>query len=182
MTDHTDTRNFLQGLLRPPPYPPVPPFADDPDPLEGLTHCPTCHQSVTSYERSISRAQATALVLTELAAPDGSPVYAAPLWHEARTKEGSQLEWWGLITPDPQGRSGWWCVTERGLRFARGEISVPKWAFVVFDRQLGRGRFDHLIENDGSDKGRERITIRDVKGFDLDVLRASRRPYLRAVE
>ena len=54
------------------------------------------------------------------------------------TKEGAQLQWWGLIEPtmtDDGIRSGWWHITEKGRKFVEGKVSVPKWAY-VYDGNL----------------------------------------------
>lgn len=59
----------------------------------------------------------------------------------------SQLKFWGLVenekTRRPDGgRSGWWCVTEKGQAFLRNQVQVPKYAFVYDNEVL---RFDETI-------------------------------------
>ena len=65
MSDHDEIRARLAGHLNgltPPPPPGAPP-TDEPDPLEGLTHCPTCGSCIAGYDkRSLTKAMGKALI------------------------------------------------------------------------------------------------------------------------
>lgn len=60
-----------------------------------------------------------------------------------RSRDFYNLKRWGLVEPKPndtekdQPTSGYWRITEKGVDFMRGEMSVPTYAFVFDDKVQG---------------------------------------------
>jgi hypothetical protein len=167
---HEFLHRQLHGLQPPPPPSPPPILGppDNDDPLAGLDYCNKCGNNIQDELRPIGISMARGLRAQLKAAPDLSVIHAAKIWKPV-TIEGSQLAWWNFIYRDPEGRRGHWGMYPKGAAWVRGEISVPLYAQLVWDRTLGKRRFIGLLEDD-SEKGRKRVYFRDVLPFDLDDL------------
>lgn len=111
---------------------------------EGVT-CPCCSQFCKIYRRKIYRSMAEWLlwIVREFE--------AARSWIDIRDSavrggDYAKLGLWGLIRSEIEyerardsataGRSGMWAPTLRGIRFAKGEITVPRHVYVFDDRVL----------------------------------------------
>jgi len=123
-----------------------------------------CGNNVSSELRGLNSGMARGLRAQYEAVPDLSVVRAARIW-KPFSIECSQLAWWGFIYPDPQARKGYWGMTPRGAAWVRGDISVPKYAELIWDRHLGKRTFRGLLE-DNSQRGRARVHFRDVVPYD----------------
>jgi hypothetical protein len=81
-----------------------------------------------------------------------------------RDREYSRLKLWGLVQPrrqtDGTERSGFYRMTASGLRFVRGEIRVPRWAWVFHDTALA-------FSDGRQSTYREMITITQALGDDF---------------
>lgn len=113
---------------------------------DGL-ECPACEQHVQIYWRTINAGMAASTVrmlrLHNLDIARGVRerrfIYL-PQEIGRRSAEEAKLVWWGLVEeelarrPDG-GRAGYWRLTEKGMQWSKGEISVPRYA-KVFDGKL----------------------------------------------
>lgn len=105
--------------------------------------CPCCGQFAKLYRRKLNH-QMAAVLIKMWRASTGTPYWdgvwdgeyvniPALLMH--RHADEAKLACWGLIEEAPEkrpdgGRSGWWKVTEKGARFARGFLWVPRYALI----------------------------------------------------
>jgi hypothetical protein len=61
----------------------------------------------------------------------------------AKNRDFHKMRYWGLAEPMPGHRedgsthTGYWRSTERGRAFSRGEITLPRYAFVYHNNVLG---------------------------------------------
>lgn len=172
-----------QGSGTPPPPPPPPVatlFPDDEDDgpslrearekllvdrWEGVS-CPCCGQMAKVYRRKINSSMARGLIAAyrENGLTFGWLQDVRRMQGETDNREESKLRYWGLMEEEPErrpdgGRSGWWRVTSEGEAFVRGQIRVPKYAFLYDGFCL---RLDHG----------EMVTISDALGtpFNYDDL------------
>ena len=127
------------------------------DRLEEGTHCPTCGQFAKRYNRKVNSGMARSLIAMYrlTVAEDHGEWIHVPTEIGARSREEGKLAYWGLVEPmsvvnADRNPSGMWKLTERGKRFARGQITVPEYAEVY--NGTVRGHF-----------GRE-VTINDALG------------------
>ena len=128
--------------------------------LPDGARCPCCEQFAKVYKRKLNSGVAWTLIhVYRAAGTDWVDVLRAIPGAKHNGDMGS-LRYWGLVEAGP-GRNGIWRVTDRGARFARGEISVPSHA-LVYDGTLIR------VEGDP-------LWIRDALGdrFDYDTLMAT---------
>jgi hypothetical protein len=107
---------------------------------DGLK-CPACEQHVQIYWRPINSgmaASAVRMLRKHLVNPGGWIHNPSEIGR--RSAEESKLAWWGLIEeekilrPDG-GRAGYWRLTDKGVSWAQGRTSVPRYA-IVFDGKL----------------------------------------------
>jgi hypothetical protein len=135
--------------------------------------CPCCTRRVKMFKRKLNSGMASILVwiyrVTPTMGDDEGWLHVTKTLLEHRSnavaKEYSKLRFWGLLEPRPKGLedrekrgSGYWRITQKGRAFCRGEVSVPRHAY-IFDNQL----FGH---------GSEETTLREALGdrFDWDEL------------
>ena len=100
------------------------------------SHCPCCDRWGKIYPRQFNSTMARSLIW--LASSNGKDGWCdvpnvAPK-SIVRTNQLPTTRWWGLSERQPSGdsslkNSGWWRVTDKGNRFARGMITVPKTVF-----------------------------------------------------
>ena len=95
------------------------------------SECPCCDQFVKLYRRKIYSTMGACLVWMFANYDRGAwvEVGSSPSWLR-HFRDHDKLAAWGLIEPDQeQGTekrtSGRWRVTDRGLLFVRGQVSVP---------------------------------------------------------
>jgi hypothetical protein len=133
VTDDTSLREVREWLMQ---------ARDD-----GVT-CPCCTQLVKVYKRTLP--SATARVMIELYRRQRGDEYVfLPRVLDGMTGTphqggyGTLAHFWGLLEQQPgeradgSNRVGWWRLTEKGRRFVRGEVTVPKHAHVFNGRCLG---------------------------------------------
>lgn len=110
------------------------------DRLDDGEHCPCCTQFAKVYKRKINAAMA--LVLLEMLRAGGEGEYV----HLPTIRVGgdtAKLAYWGLIEEDEatredgSKRTGWWRVTPLGVRYARNQVTLPKYARVFDSQCLG---------------------------------------------
>ena len=151
--------------------------------LADRSGCPLCCNNICTDERGIDAGMAMGLWTQYYYCLDNGldplqPVHAASaaIW-KGFTDSGSQFEWWRFIYRDPDGRKGWWGMYPDGVTWVRNLSSVPKYARLVWNRELGK-RSAELITDD-TEMGRQRVTIREAMGekFDFDDLMSRRSPY-----
>ena len=110
--------------------------------------CPCCHQFVKLYKRKLNSSMAFVVwLLAKEHAKTGTrneihvPSFLAkccakrPQLAAAVRGDWAKLQHWGLIDPvdgarpDGSKRSGYWRITEKGIRFARNQVSVASHLF-----------------------------------------------------
>lgn len=130
---------------------------------EGVT-CPACDQFAKVYPWSLYSTAARALVLLYQLGADTDYVASRALKDLGHKGQGdcSRLHKWGLVTEERSrredgGRSGYWKLTERGVRFAQGRDQVPKRLYVYNNE---------VIDADGP-----LITLADALGEPFDYSR-----------
>lgn len=128
--------------------------------------CPVCDQRVQMYRRKITSTMARGLIIFHRY-PDGEWFHLQTLHPQGGGGDDGKLAYWNLIeeekaTRPDGGRTGYWRVTPEGHAFARGELTVDKYALVYNGRCLAW-------------EG-EPVTIQDALGtkFRLDELLAGR--------
>ena len=133
--------------------------------IKGLhdgVECPVCCQHAQIYRYKLYATSAQALIrLYALTQTFPSVVY----WHISNYAEAAtdrpraphfaELRFWGLIArrenPKPgQNSAGYWCITEKGKAFVRGEISLHS-RILVFNNTF-----------QGFEDNSESISIRDA--------------------
>lgn len=125
--------------------------------------CPCCTQLAKVYRRTIHYKMAADLIRAwRTHGQDWFHLRAATQYSGG---DGAKLRYWDLMVEEPTrrpdgGRAGWWSITDLGAWFVRGQVAVPKDAY-VYDNRLLR-----------LDAGRGMVRIRDTLGdhFDYDEL------------
>lgn len=108
---------------------------------EGVD-CPVCTRDVKMYRRRLTPAMASAVRTSYL--HHGTEWHrTAPLWSRAEDADGQKLRYWGLVVPErdkatnPNGRTGIWRVTDLGVEWLAGRVTVPSHALVFDSRCFG---------------------------------------------
>ena len=109
--------------------------------LREGARCPVCDRHTQLYRRQITSTSARDLILMAQSSGRGEPFHLMTVI-EGRHADETKLAYWGLIEEEAQvrpdgGRAGWWTVTDAGREFARGALTVPKYALVYNGRCLG---------------------------------------------
>lgn len=101
--------------------------------------CPACDQLAKEYLRKLNSSNTFGLI--EMFRIHGQDWGHVPTTTTLARLGGefARLALWGLVEelsePRPDGgRAGWWRVTDRGVQFIRGEISLPAYARVYNGR------------------------------------------------
>lgn len=102
--------------------------------------CPACERIAKIYRNKIDSAMARTLILMYRTAGEGQYIHVPSMAGD--NHKVSQLSWWGLVEDsgdkrDDGGRAGWWRVSDRGANFARGLITVEKYAY-IYDSKVMR--------------------------------------------
>lgn len=104
------------------------------------TRCPCCGQNARVYERSIYSTMARDLIKMYRAAETSWA--HVPSTINARGGDLLKMRYWHLlegqeaVRDDGSSRNGSWRITDKGVRYLLGQISVPKTARVYNDRCL----------------------------------------------
>jgi hypothetical protein len=120
---------------------------------EGV-ECPCCKQNVKIYWRNIFASMVNALI--KLLQNNGKNEFVHWQIYSSGSGDFAKLRYWGLIeeekTTRPDGGSaGFWKITNKGVNFLEGNVSIPKYA-VVYNGEL-------LCLDD-----KETVTIKDIIG------------------
>lgn len=107
--------------------------------LDDGAPCPCCTQYAKRYHRKINSGMARLLIM-QWCKVGQEFAHTASLCPNLR--EGAKLAYWGLMEHDDRprddgGKSGWWRITDAGVRFVLGRESVPKYVYVYDDRVMG---------------------------------------------
>lgn len=116
-------------------------FADNVD--HGL-RCPLCAQFAKRYRRKLNKRMIKALRLLVQSGAALDFVHAPTVLSTAAgpARDPGMLALFNLVEElqvvrDDGGRAGYWRVTEAGLAFLRGKLTLPKYALVYDGRRLG---------------------------------------------
>jgi hypothetical protein len=106
---------------------------------DGAT-CPCCSQRAQTYRRKITATSARALVT--MYRKHGLEVGHLPTALGRKQADEAKMVYWGLIEDegvlrDDGGRAGYWRVTDKGLHFMQGRLTIQKYALVYDSRCLG---------------------------------------------
>jgi hypothetical protein len=127
---------------------------------EGVT-CPCCGQLAKAYNRQIHSTIAKMLIRIYLLwkssiRPDQYHHLSAIIDGISATgiNDFSKLAYWGLIEEKPRDpensvnrTSGYWKITEKGINFVRGTVTVQKYAVIYDNRVLEfRGEQVNIIQ------------------------------------
>jgi hypothetical protein len=111
---------------------------------KGGTDCPCCKQHVQEYPRPIHSGMARVLIAIYRAdVPDGGWLHISIIGNHSWTGDYAKLRYWGLLESKPnqdphikeKKDSGLWRITEKGKKFARGEIKVRK-TMIIFRAEV----------------------------------------------
>ena len=111
---------------------------------KGGCECPACGRHVELRPRKLNSSMAyAAIIMYNLRKKNGDPnryfkmnEEIAKLKIPSSNVEYSKLNYWGLAEQNPTNdnpktkTSGLWRLTDKGIRFVMGEISVPRHVFV----------------------------------------------------
>ena len=137
------------------------------DRVDDGERCPCCGQLAKVYKRRMTAFTARAMIAMYrhhrddyVQMPD---LIRRHLPNQTQGGYATLGLYWQLIEEEKQrrpdgGRAGWWKLTEDGVRFVRGELTVPRYARIYDSR---------LLSYEG-----DMISIRETLGtnFDYDAL------------
>lgn len=100
--------------------------------------CSACGQNVKMYKKKIDSLMAVYLIkLYKLSNGSSGKYFHVENDLDVPLKVGgswAKLRWWGLIEEQAKDElnttsrtSGYWKITERGIHYAKGEITLPKY-------------------------------------------------------
>jgi len=114
------------------------------------TSCPCCGQRVQRYARPITSSMAWGLCRVYeyfQDHPDETWVHVEKLFTEMKLHalrgDFAKLRYWGFVEMNEEARedgnpnNGHWKITERGIAFVRGEVSVPSHVYLYDGHALG---------------------------------------------
>lgn len=110
--------------------------------LDEGVHCPCCDQYARRYKRKLNSGMVRALLWLVQVHRQGNGDWVdvqvnAPAWL-LRTKQLPTTRYWGLVERAPNDAStrkssGQWRPTDLGIRFAFGDVRVPRHVYVYND-------------------------------------------------
>lgn len=124
--------------------------------------CPTCGKAVCVRRRPMNAGQGRSMIRLYQLDPEGAgEFFHIPTLVGSKDREEAKLRYWGLVEEEnvvrqDGGRAGYWRLTQKGRRFVRGEIRVPRHVLVYNRRCLG------LDDT-------ETVDIHDVLGHPFDL-------------
>lgn len=95
--------------------------------------CPACGGTTGIYSRGLSKSNARALLMLARAPSGLRPVEIV----ETGTRDYPTLAYFGLAAKDGNGRNARWHITDKGLRFVRGEINIFAKVLVHNGKKVG---------------------------------------------
>lgn len=102
----------------------------------GGAECPVCERYAVVYRWSLYSTAVSALMLYYRLGGTTEFVASRELTRLGHKGKGdvTRLKFWGLVEPGRErredgGRAGFYRVTDKGERFIRGEISLPKYVY-----------------------------------------------------
>jgi hypothetical protein len=114
--------------------------------VEEGTVCPCCKRYIKLYRRHVNKSMVEALEWLVRISEEGrrwvNMSKEAPAKFTKSFQVGT-LKYWGLIEQKPAEGNGkartsaTWRPTSSGVRFIRGEMTVPKYAKVLCDKVVG---------------------------------------------
>jgi hypothetical protein len=121
--------------------------------------CPCCERLAKVHPRPLNASNVQVLIL--LYRRHGQDWAYLPDLRSAGQDE-STAKHWGLIEPRPGLRAdgakqqGWWRLTNQGVRFVRGEITIPRRMMIFADRSYG------------PQDANNQVSIQDCLGINFD--------------
>lgn len=110
---------------------------------DGVT-CPVCQQQAKIYKRKITASMVTTMgkVVEAQRGPKAVDGYVYLPSIMQRSRDFATLRYFGLVQQKPEkrddgGSAGWWRVTDDGLLFLRGGLTVFKYAVVYNGNKIG---------------------------------------------
>lgn len=112
---------------------------------EGLK-CPCCRRWAAIYKTGINKSMIFCLIVIYRALEDRPEKYLhvedhfVDLGIKIKGVHG-KLKYWGILEQKPnkdtkKKASGYWKLTQKGIDFVQGRISVPKYVYLFDDRAL----------------------------------------------
>lgn len=109
--------------------------------------CPCCGQRVQKYRYPLFASSAYALIrLYRINKAVGGPAHISQFAEQSdeniRAPHFAELRFWGLVkpaenVPSDKKASGFWEITELGIKFVEGLATVPKYVNVFNNKFLG---------------------------------------------
>lgn len=131
--------------------------AEAKDLLRGLLddgeRCPCCTQRAQVYRRSIHSSMARGLIKLYKRQPHIAFHEIALFMEHRELADFAKLAYWGLVEEQPSlredgsNRTGFWKITDLGLDFVEGRVTVAKHARVYDGRCLGLAGPDVAIKD-----------------------------------
>lgn len=105
--------------------------------------CPCCKREVQIYKRNIHAGMARGLIAAYRHGAAADYVHAPELVDDYQNTDFARLRLWALVGAlagrrDDGGPPGFYRLTELGVSFVKGEMTVPKYVLVYAGRVLGR--------------------------------------------
>jgi hypothetical protein len=111
---------------------------------KGIAECPVCSQAAKIWKYQIVASAASGLVSFATKFGDGEYYHVEKCGLSGLGGNWGRLRFWGLLEQKPKSaddkekkHSGYWKITERGLNFAMGRISVPRYILMYDEKFLG---------------------------------------------
>lgn len=131
--------------------------------------CPVCRKQVKIYQRSLTGGSARAIKVLFLACGRDwghLPTIVAERIPEIANQAGYLVlgQHWGLIAEQTEKGSpaGNWRVTEKGERWLRGEIAIPKYVRLYNGSRLGDPYGPPVAREDVLDAHFDRLAVLDA--------------------
>ena len=118
--------------------------------------CPCCNQTVKLYKRKLNSGMAR--VLIAMYKKGGSFFHVKDYLREyniKNTHDWTLLKYWGLIEPMENLKGGqelgYWCITEKGKQFCKGEMKLQKHVLIITNKMIGFSNEDtDIVESLGN--------------------------------
>jgi len=106
--------------------------------------CPCCGRFGKVYRRNLDSGIARGLLLLSQFGPNGEWVHYHKLMDHYDSRSFGKTQYWGLVEPHGPDTAtgapkGLWRLTETGMRFVRGEITVNQYCLHYDHECLGYG-------------------------------------------
>lgn len=112
---------------------------------KGFFKCPHCDANHRAYKRRLNVSMAATLILMSKK-PVNEFFHVEEYLHKIRAPKSfradfHKLRFWGLIHPqvfyraDGSSRNGYYCITQAGVDFVKGALSVPEY-LILLDNEV----------------------------------------------